>query len=97
MICPIENDYGVKFKTLEALSYGAPLLASRQTMLALPHIRGVPSFDLHDPTTAASLVAGLLENRDRLEALELSQQQQQGAFIASQANVWSRILRAVVG
>ena len=91
-ICPVENDYGVKFKALEALAHGMPLLASRSTMLGLPHLRGIPSFDLCEPTVAASLVAGLLGDRDRVESLASAQQQLQQAFIASQDGVWSRVL-----
>ena len=93
MICPIENDYGVKFKALEALAYGTPLLASRQTMSGLPHLRGIPSLDLRNPTEAATLVAGLLNDRDRAISLASAQQQQQDAFISTQYMIWSRVLR----
>ncbi|MGJ7511780.1 glycosyltransferase [Variovorax sp. GT1P44] len=92
MLCPVENDYGVKFKALEALSYGAPLLASRETMLGLPHLSENPSFDLRNPAGAASQVAELLASRDRIEALSAAQQRQQTTFIASQTNVWSAAL-----
>jgi hypothetical protein len=95
MICPVENDYGVKFKALEALAYGTPLLASRQTMLGLPHLRGIPSFDLREPTEAATLTAGLLDDRNRVGSLARKQQQQQEAFIGSQDGVWSRVLGEV--
>jgi len=95
MICPVENDYGVKFKTLEALAYGTPLLASRQTMLGLPHLRDVPALNLRDPIAAAALIGNLLRDRDRLESLAAAQQQQQAAFIGSQHGVWSRVLETV--
>jgi hypothetical protein len=93
VICPIENDYGVKFKALEALSYGSPLLGSHQTMRGLPYLSGEnPSIDLRDPVGAAKLVAGLLADRARIEALSTAQQRQQGTFIASQRGVWGRAL-----
>jgi glycosyltransferase involved in cell wall biosynthesis len=96
-ICPVENDYGVKFKALEALAFGTPLLASRQTMVGLPHLQGFPSIDLREPAEAATLLASLLGDRDRLEALASEQQRQQSAFVESQAGVWSRTLEAVRG
>ena len=95
MICPVENDYGVKFKALEALAYGTPLLASKQTLSTLLHLQG-PSIDLHDPAAAARLVADLLASRATIEALAREQQEQQTAFIGSQAGVWSRTLRGLL-
>jgi glycosyltransferase involved in cell wall biosynthesis len=96
-ICPVENDYGVKFKALEALAYGTPLVASRQTMLGLPHLPDVASFDLRQPAEAAALLASLLGDRDRLEAVASAQQQRQSAFIESQHGVWSRTLDKIRG
>ncbi|MGI4977368.1 MAG: glycosyltransferase [Janthinobacterium lividum] len=92
MLCPIENDYGVKFKAVEALSYGTPLLASRQTLLGLPHLSGIPMFDLDRPDEAAALVRDLALDPGRLVALGALQQRQQAAFIATQGDIWSRTI-----
>jgi glycosyltransferase involved in cell wall biosynthesis len=96
MICPIENDYGVKFKALEALAHGTPLFASRQTMLGLPHLRSLPTFDLRHPEQTAAALTDLMSHGDRLAGLAQRQQQQQRDFIASQRWVWSETLQALL-
>jgi glycosyltransferase involved in cell wall biosynthesis len=97
MICPVENDYGVKFKSLEALAYGTPLLASRQTMMGLPHLAGTPSFDLEDVEGTAALLERLVGDGDALKGLAEIQQRRQDDFIRSQDRVWSRALGALLG
>jgi len=92
MICPIANDYGVKFKSLEALSYGTPLLASHQTMLGLPHLDPAHAFDLERPEAAVDMLCGLVNDPERLTALQRDQQVRQSQFIASQHGIWSRTL-----
>ena len=92
MLCPVDNDYGVKFKSLEALSYGTPLLASTQTLLGLPYLRDIPSIDLAAPERAAREIADLIRDPARLSALSEKQRAQQEAFIATQRTIWSRTL-----
>ena len=94
MLCPVENDYGVKFKSLEALSYGTPLLASAQTLLGLPYLQGGPSIDLSAPEAAARTVARLVDDPAQLAALSEQQRAQQDAFVATQRTIWSRTLQA---
>jgi hypothetical protein len=96
MLCPVENDYGVKFKTVEALSYGTPLLASKQTLLGLPHLPDLPAIDLDDPAAAASMLQALLDDADRLKALHAYQIEMQSRFIATQQDVWSRALQPLL-
>ncbi len=94
MLCPVFNDYGVKFKSLEALAYGIPLLASLQTLLGLPYLRETPSIDLRAPDAVAETIAGLVGQPARLEALSAQQRAQQDAFIATQGTIWSETLAA---
>jgi glycosyltransferase involved in cell wall biosynthesis len=90
MLCPVENDYGVKFKAVEALSYGTPLLASRQTHRGLPQLEGHGAINLEDPAAAARMAADLLENPHVLFAFQAAQQILQSRFIESQKNIWSK-------
>jgi glycosyltransferase involved in cell wall biosynthesis len=95
MLCPLENDFGVKFKALEALAHGTPLLASRQTLQGLPQLDDEPALDLARPDEAAAVVCTLLSRRAVLEELAVRQGEAQATFIASQKGVWSRVLGSI--
>lgn len=95
MLCPVENDYGIKFKAVEALSYGTPLLASRQTHLGLPHLEGEGAIDLDDPAGAVRIAVGLLGDTQALIDLQARQDSRQTQFIESQKNIWSRTIKAI--
>jgi glycosyltransferase involved in cell wall biosynthesis len=95
MLCPVENDYGVKFKAVEALSYGTPLLASRQTHLGLPQLEGHGAINLEDPVAAARMAADLLENPHVLFAFQAAQQILQSRCIESQKNIWSKTIATI--
>jgi glycosyltransferase involved in cell wall biosynthesis len=92
MLCPIENDYGVKFKALEALAYGTPLFASKQTLLGLPHLSDLPAIDLDAPEQAALTLKSLIDSQEKLDAIHRLMWERQQAFIESQAGVWSKVL-----
>jgi glycosyltransferase involved in cell wall biosynthesis len=94
-LCPIENDLGLKFKVVEALSYGTPVLASPATLMGFPQLSGMPELRLDDPDHAAATVAGMIGNRDALTGLSEMELEQQAAFAATQGDVWSRTLREV--
>ena len=95
MLCPVENDWGVKIKAVEALAHGTPLLASRQTLLGLPQLDDRPALDLARPDEAADLVCTLLSSRAALDELAVRQREAQAGFIASQSGVWSRVLGSI--
>ncbi len=95
MLCPVANDYGNKFKAIEALSYGTPLLASRQTMAGIPHIHDHLAFDLERPQDAVRIVCELLSSSDALLAFQANQQMQQDSFIATQGGIWSRTIGSI--
>lgn len=92
MLCPIENNFGMKFKSAEAIAYGIPLLASVQTLLGLPYLKNSPSIHLDKPAEAAILIRDLTANGDRLLQLSASQKQEQDAFIKTQKNIWKNTL-----
>ena len=91
-ICPIKNTQGLKFKMAEALSYGTPFLASPETMLCLPYLKGLPTMSFYDPEQAARSIAAVI--RDQASTIELAEKitLQHQAFIATQKNIWSRSL-----
>lgn len=89
-LCPIENDYGMKFKAAEALAYGTPLLASQQTLLGFPYMRDQPYIHLDDAKSAAQLVADLIQNEAKLQQMQHAQQVMHNSFVATQQNIWSR-------
>jgi glycosyltransferase involved in cell wall biosynthesis len=95
MLCPVENEWGVKFKAVEALAHGTPLLASRQTLLGLPQLDDEPALDLARPDEAAAVACALMSSRAALEGLTIRQGDVQAAFIASQRGVWSRVLGSI--
>jgi glycosyltransferase involved in cell wall biosynthesis len=91
-ICPVKNNYGMKFKVAEALSYGTPFLASPETMLCVPYLTGQPVVPLDDPQTAANEVCRLLKSDDALQQLQQTISEKHCRFTSSQKNVWSRTL-----
>jgi len=94
-LCPIENDFGVKFKAAQAVSYGTPLLASEATLKGLPYLSGIPELPLNDPDAGADVVARLLGDAEALTRQSELQLEQRAAFAATQSDVWSRTLRDV--
>ncbi len=95
-LCPIENTYGVKFKSAEAVSYGIPLLASKETLLGLPYLKPLFDLPLDSPINAAKIIDQVLENGELLQEMSQKQTQAAKAFIASQKTVWSDLIRTVM-
>ena len=92
LICPIENDFGLKFKTAEAIAFGTPLLASVQTLLGLPYLSNPPAINLQRPRDAALLIRDLTSNKERLMQLSAAQTRDQAAFIETQKAIWTTTL-----
>lgn len=89
-LCPVENDYGMKFKAAEAVAYGTPLLASRQTLLGFPYLQDQPALDLSDSQAAAELLTELFRTPEKIIEMQKRQQNLHDEFVATQKNVWSR-------
>ena len=95
-LCPVANDFGVKFKALEALANGIPLLPSAATLVGLPQLPADPHLSMTDSARDAGLLADLLSGPSRLDDLSRRQAQAQQAFEATQADVWSRELSPIL-
>lgn len=59
LIAPIANNFGAKFKILEAASYGTPFIATSAAMSGTSFLPDVPIFDLENPREAVSLAVQL--------------------------------------
>jgi glycosyltransferase involved in cell wall biosynthesis len=97
MLCPLNNDFGMKFKVAEAVSYGTPLIASRQTALCVPYLRNIlPSFSLSDIPAAAKAIVDLAESEKALIDLSDRIARASAEFITSQGNIWSETLGGIL-
>ena len=69
LVVPIENDFGSKFKVLEAISFGTPIVATRSALSGAAFLGPMPSIDLDKPDAAAATIVGLLQDRAALTRL----------------------------
>ncbi len=93
-ICPVENDYGVKLKALDALAWGTPLFASAQTLKGLPHLPAAPSIDLSAAGEAAAVLGAIVGDRVTLKRIAQQQAEAHERFITAQSRVWSALLES---
>ncbi|MEH2202796.1 MAG: glycosyltransferase [Nostoc sp.] len=68
-ICPIDNDFSVKMKLVECVSYGMPFLATEPCLKALPYLSGLPILDINKPEEAAAYICDTLLRKEVLEQL----------------------------
>jgi glycosyltransferase involved in cell wall biosynthesis len=92
LLCPIKNDFGMKFKVAEAAAYATPFVASPETAQCVPYLVGLPQLNLQDPEAAAGVICGLIGNQPELQRLSALIRSRHRAFVASQKNIWSRSL-----
>ena len=59
-VCPIRYGSGVKIKLLEALSFGAPVAATREAADSVGFLTGHAEIDMSDPVGAARRIAAIL-------------------------------------
>lgn len=95
LVCPLENDFGSKFKVVEAVASATPIIATREALSGAPFL-DVQTIHIHNPNAAASYIAQLLSDRTSLQALSQRIAADAARFRASQAGVWSRTLADVV-
>ncbi len=95
MLCPVFNDYGVKFKAVEALAHGTPLLGSHATLSGFPHLTDMPALDLDAPDESARIICDLIRAPEKLQDFQQRQSRQQQDFVNTQADVWSRLLKTL--
>ena len=68
-ICPIDNDFSVKMKLVECVSYGLPFFATQPCLNALPYLYGLPILDINKPDEAAAYICDTLSKKEALEKL----------------------------
>ena len=68
-ICPIDNDFSVKMKLVECVSYGLPFFATQPCLNALPYLSGLPILDINKPDEAAAYICDTLSKKEVLEKL----------------------------
>jgi hypothetical protein len=68
-ICPIDNDFSVKMKLVECVSYGLPFFATQPCLNALPYLSGLPILDTDKPDEAAAYICDTLSKKEVLEKL----------------------------
>jgi hypothetical protein len=89
---PIKNTFGMKFKVAEALSYGTPFIASKETMLGFPYLNDFPVLDLDNAANSAARVTSMLRNPSEIKAVSENALEKQRNFAETQKNIWSRTL-----
>lgn len=92
-ICPVKNTFGLKFKIAEALAYGTPFIASHESMLCVPYLKGRPSFSLVDHKQTARIIADVILDKEKTIQLAENISARHAEFVYSQNNIWSRSLR----
>lgn len=92
-LCPIKNDFGMKFKVAESAAFATPFVASPETAKCVPYLDGSPQIVLSDHSAAADVICDLVGNRAELERLSAMIRSRHRSFAASQKNIWSRTLQ----
>jgi glycosyltransferase involved in cell wall biosynthesis len=96
LICPVENDFGSKFKLVEAISFATPILATQAALSSAPFLSGLPTLQLGQPQAAAQLIARVVADRHALQEMSSRIAEQSAAFRRSQAGVWADIVKHAV-
>ncbi|KAB2917440.1 MAG: glycosyltransferase family 4 protein [Hyphomicrobiaceae bacterium] len=94
MLCPVGNDFGMKFKVAEAVSYATPMLVSDETAACVPHLAMLPKAPASDADRHVEIIASLVGNERQLRALSAYLRAAGGQFAAAQRNIWYRTLAA---
>jgi hypothetical protein len=91
-ICPVKNDYGVKIKALECVSYGTPLFATVNTLKGLPYLHEMPVLDLDSPSEAANFICDALYSPGMLEFYSKKILESASEFDLTEKDRWYKIL-----
>lgn len=65
-ICPIIHGSGVKIKVTEALSFGMPIIATKESLEGLDYINIKPLIDRNDLKKTKEIIEELLNNSEKL-------------------------------
>lgn len=91
-VVPISNDFGSKIKVLECLSYGAPLIATREALSGIPFAESIPQFRLDDPEGAAKLAIDLMGDASTLNTLGKSLAVEMREARAASTAAWQQLI-----
>ncbi|SFY35768.1 glycosyltransferase [Janthinobacterium sp. TB1-E2] len=86
-VSPIRLGGGIKMKVLDVLSYGMPMVASRESMRGIDFIQRFPTIDFNDIPATARMIVELLVSEQRLNNLSATIVQQLKDEIASRAEL----------
>lgn len=95
LLCPVENNYGVKFKCLEALAFETPMLMSEETKIGLPYLKDAQHLSLNNPAQSAIVIAAVLSRKESLLEFQREQRLKHDRFMESQVGVWSTVIGSI--
>lgn len=96
LIAPISNNFGAKFKVVEAIAYGTPLLAPESAMSGVPFLPWLPRIQLDRPREAALAAQLLVDDAEAQTKLSAKMREAAAEFIRTQDGIWGRQLRAAI-
>jgi len=91
-ICPIDNDWSVKMKLVECVSYGMPFFATEPCLKALPYLSGLPILDLNSPDEAAAYICDTLSRKEVLEQLNYQILEDASNFAKTRKDWWTKTI-----
>ncbi|MBS9385702.1 MAG: glycosyltransferase family 4 protein [Dolichospermum sp. BR01] len=91
-ICPIDNDFGVKMKLVECVSYGMPFFATEPCLKALPYLSGLPILDMNSPDEAAAYLCETLSSKEVLEQLNYQILGDAFNFAKTRKDWWTKVI-----
>ena len=91
-ICPIDNDFSVKMKLVECVSYGLPFFATQPCLNALPYLSGLPILDINKPDEAAAYICDILSKKEVLEKLNKQILEDAFNFNKTRKNWWKKAI-----
>jgi glycosyltransferase involved in cell wall biosynthesis len=97
MLAPIDNAFGTKWKVLEAMAHGTPMLATSGALSGLSRTAISPTIDLRDPADAAERAASLVNDRAALEHMSAEQRTHLAHLAERRAGFWGKALREDLG
>jgi glycosyltransferase involved in cell wall biosynthesis len=96
LIAPISNNFGAKYKIVEAVAYGTPLLAPESAMSGIPFLPSLTRIELGRPRDAALAAQSLIYDADAQRLMSAKIREAAAEFIRTQDGIWGRLLRAAV-
>ncbi|MEH2124668.1 glycosyltransferase [Nostoc sp.] len=91
-ICPIDNDFSVKMKLVECVSYGIPFFATEPCLKALPYLSGLPILDINSPDEAAAFICETLSSKEVLEQLSHQILEDAFNFAKTRKDWWTKVI-----